>query len=121
MMGARSILTRYSRLPVYSSSRPSAAGEGQPECGHFLAVANQQDIAGQHRVVPGLALDRREPCELPELIVGCGDQRQLAFLRQHQQHVLVGQQDELAVAVPSALPLAIAVLEVDAPENAAVE
>src|SRR2546421_7044988 len=54
---------------------PSAAGEGQSECGHFLAVANQQDVTGQHRVVPGLALDRREPRELGELIGGRLDQR----------------------------------------------
>src|SRR5712692_10187875 len=121
MTGARSILTRYSHLPVYSSSRPSAAGEGQPECGHFLAVAYQQDVAGQHRVVPGLALDRREPRELGELIGGRLDQRQLTLFRQHQQHVLIGQQDELAVAVASALPGALAVLEVDAREDAAVE
>src|SRR6266540_3049561 len=48
-------------------------------------------------------------------------QRQLTLLRQHQQQVLVGQQNELAVAVASALPLALAVLEVDASEAAAVE
>ena len=34
--------------------------EGQPKRGHLLAVANQQYAAGQHRVVPGLALDGRE-------------------------------------------------------------
>jgi len=38
-----------------------------------------------------------------------------------QQQVLVGQQNELAVAAASALPLALAVLEVDAREDAAVE
>ena len=36
-------------------SLPSAAREGQSERGHLLAVANQQDVADQHRVVPGLA------------------------------------------------------------------
>jgi len=29
--------------------------------GHLLAVANQQDVADENRMVPGLALDRREP------------------------------------------------------------
>ncbi|HXB68099.1 MAG TPA: hypothetical protein VNY05_07640 [Candidatus Acidoferrales bacterium] len=48
-------------------------------------------------------------------------QSQLAFLRQHQQHVLVREQDELAVAVASALPRWLAVLEVDAREHAAVK
>src|ERR1022692_4187598 len=33
---------------------PSAAREGQPERGHLLAVANQQDVTGQNRGVPGL-------------------------------------------------------------------
>src|SRR5207245_7874498 len=35
--------------------------------------------------------------------------------------VLIGQEDELAIAVASALPLAFAILQVDARENAAVE
>src|ERR1017187_3814906 len=100
---------------------PSAAREGQPERGHLLAVANQQDVTGQNRVVPGLALERREPRELRELIGDRPDQRQLTLFRQHQKQVLIGQQDELAVAVASALPLALAVLEVDAREDAAVE
>src|ERR1039458_5153445 len=100
---------------------PSAAREGQPERGHLLAVAIQQDVTGQNRVVPGLALERREPRELRELIGDRPDQRQLTLFRQHQKQVLIGQQDELAVAVASALPLALAVLEVDAREDAAVE
>src|SRR3990172_12634598 len=100
---------------------PSRAREGQPERGHFLAVPNEQEVANQYRVVPGLALDRREPRELPELVGGRIDERQLTLLRQHEQHVLVGQEDELAVAVASALPLALSVLEVDAGEDAAVE
>jgi hypothetical protein len=72
-------------------------------------------------VVPGLALDRRDPREFPELVGGRPDQRQIAFFRQHQQQVLVGQQDELAGAVTSALPFALSVLEVDAREYGAVE
>jgi hypothetical protein len=67
------------------TQHPSAAREGQPERGHLLAVANEQEVACQHRVVPGLAFDRRESGgELRELI-GCRpDQRQLTFFRQHQ-------------------------------------
>ena len=97
------------------------AREGQPERGHLLAVANEQDVADQRRVVPGLALDRRGPRELREPVGGRPDQRQFALLRQHQQQVLVGQEDELAVAVASPFPFARAVLEVDASEDAAVE
>src|SRR5262249_45207174 len=107
------------KFPVVSNL--SAVREGQGECSHLLAVANQQDIAGQDRMVPGLALESREPGELRELIRGCSNQGQLTVLRQHQQQVLVGQQNELAVAVTSALPLALPVLEVDACEDAAVE
>ena len=100
---------------------PSSAREGETECGHLLPIANQQNIAGQHRVIPGLPLDRREPRELGELIGGRPDQRQLALFRQHQQQVLIGQQDELSIAVASALPFPAAVLEVDAGEDTAVE
>ena len=72
-------------------------------------------------MVPGLALDRREPRELRELI-GCRPhERKLTLLRKHQQQVLVGQQDELAVAIASALPVKVAVLEVDARDAAACE
>src|ERR1039457_615125 len=116
MWAMRSTMTAGTARPA-----PSAARQGQLERGHLLAVANQQYIAGQHRVVPGLALDRREPCQLRELVGRRPDQRQLALLRQHQQQVLVGQQEELAVAVASALPLARAVLEVDARQDAVVE
>src|SRR5947209_600523 len=63
---------------------PSAARERQPERGHLLAVTNQQHVADQHRVVPGLALDRREPRELRELI-GCRPhERKFTLLRKHQ-------------------------------------
>src|SRR5450432_1541480 len=116
MWAMRSTMTAGTARPALSAAR-----QGQPERGHLLAVANQQYIAGQHRVVPGLALDRREPRELRELIGGRPDLRQHALLRQHQQQVLVVQQDQLAVAVASALPLALAILEVNAREDAAVE
>ena len=45
-----------------------SAREGQPERDHLLGVASQQDIADEYRVVPGLALDRREARELRELV-----------------------------------------------------
>src|SRR5713226_6073850 len=96
----------------YPRQPPSVAREGQPERGHLLAVANQQDIADQRGVVPGLAVERREPRDLRELVGGRPDQRQLTLFRQHQQQVLIGQQDELAVAVAAALPLSLAVFEV---------
>src|SRR5260370_12764145 len=99
----------------------SAALRSQPERGHLLVVAYQQCVPDQHRMVPGLALDRRESRDLLELVGGRPDQRQLTLLRHHQQQVLLGQQHELAAAVASALPLARAVLEVDARESAAVE
>src|SRR6266403_865016 len=49
------------------------------------------------------------------------DERQLAFLRQYQQQVLLSQQHKLAIAVAAILPLALAVLQVNAREKAAVE
>src|SRR2546426_3815053 len=72
-------------------------------------------------MVPGLPFDRREARELLELVGRRLDQRQLPVLRQHQQQILGWQQHELAVAVASALPRALAVLEIDAREDAAVE
>ena len=71
--------------------------------------------------IAALAFDGWDLRDLSELIGRRLHERQLAVLRQHQQQVLIGQQDELAVAVASALPLSLAVLEVDAREDAAVE
>jgi hypothetical protein len=50
----------------------SASGAGEPKRGHLLAVANQQDIADEHRVVPGFSLDclearRPAPAQQDEL------------------------------------------------------
>ena len=72
-------------------------------------------------MVPRLALECWESRNFRELVGRSLNQRQFAFLGQYQQQVLIGQQDELAIAIASALPLALAVLEVDARENAAVE
>jgi hypothetical protein len=60
---------------------PSSVREGQPECCHLLPIANQENIAYQHRVIPSLALDRREVRELCELIGASPDQCQLSLFR----------------------------------------
>ena len=40
---------------------------GQPERSHLFAVADEQHIADEHRVIPCLALERRHPRDLREL------------------------------------------------------
>ncbi len=94
---------------------------GQSKRGHFLAVAHEQDIADQRRVVPGPAFDRGETRELVEPVGTRRDEGQLAALGQHEQDALLAQQDELAVAVTPAFPLTLAVVDVDTREDAAVE
>ncbi len=89
------------------------AWKGKPERCHLLGVANQQNVADQHGVVPGLALDGRELRELCELF-GRVNQGQPTVLSQHQQEILLGQQNELTVAVPPTLPFALPILEVNA-------
>src|SRR5688500_10834693 len=101
--------------------KPGSLGARQPERGHLLPVAHEEDVAGERRVVPGLALQRLEFRDLPELVGRRRHQRQLTLLGYHQQRVLVGQQHELPVAVAPALPLPGAVLEADRRQNAAVE
>src|SRR5579859_4090158 len=104
-------------------SRPPwlAASESQPERDHLGAIAYQQAVTGQHRMVPGLALQRRKVRYLCELVRGGLNQREFALFRDHQQQVLIAQQNQLALAVASSLPLARAILGVEAGENAAVE
>ena len=46
--------------PAPEPEPKSGLPAGEPERGHLFAVAHQQDVADQHRVIPGLALDRRE-------------------------------------------------------------
>ena len=64
---------------------PLAIREGQSEGGHLVVIANQHNIADQRRMVPSLALERREPRELSELVGRRLYQHQLSLLRQHQQ------------------------------------
>src|ERR1700690_3716644 len=90
--------------PSLKTDRPEACPTSpprkrQPKRSHLLAIANQQHIAGQHRVIPGLAIEGREPRELRELIGGRPHQRQLSLFRQNHQQILIGQQDELAIPV----------------------
>jgi hypothetical protein len=59
---------------------PSAVRNGQAECRHLVVVANEQDVADQHGMIPGLALERGEASDLFELAAVCFDQRKLAFL-----------------------------------------
>src|SRR5215471_10334555 len=93
----------------------------ESECGHFLAVANQQRVADQRRMIPGLAVERLESCQLPELAGRRADERELALFRQHDQQILIREQDHLTVAVAPALPLARPVFEADARQDVAVE
>src|SRR5262245_5876876 len=72
-------------------------------------------------MVPRLAFDRRDACDLREPIRRRTDERELTFLGYHEQHVLIGENHELTRAVASALPLALAVREIDARENVSVE
>ena len=57
------------------------ARERQPERDHLPPVANQQQIANQHRVVPGLVIHRREPRDLGELLGSRRHQREFTLLR----------------------------------------
>ena len=72
-------------------------------------------------MVPGLAFDGRNSRELSELLRRCRHERDVAVFRKHEQQILIGQQEELSVPVASALPFALAVLGVDASQNAAIE
>ena len=103
------------------NTSPSFLLRHEPDRRHFLAVAGQEDVSGQRRVVPCLATDPRVPGDLLEPIGSCSDGHQISALGQDQQQVLVGQQQQLAMAVPAALPLPASVVDVDAGKNAAIE
>ena len=81
------------------------------------------DIKPTSLVIPYKNLSRglSSHAELSELVWVRPDERHLTVLREHQQQVLVGQQHDLAVAVASVLPLALAVHQVNAREYAAIE
>src|SRR6185503_6564622 len=91
------------------------------ECCHLFGVSHEQHIAYEHRMVPRFALYRRHFGDLRKLIAAGLNECEFAFLRQHEQQILIGQQHKLAIAVASALPLALTITEIDARENAAVE
>jgi hypothetical protein len=62
-----------------------------------------------------------ESCDFRELVGSRRHQRYVAFFRQHQQQILIGQQHKLAIAVTPAFPFPLAVFNVDARQNVAVE
>src|SRR5437879_13905990 len=72
-------------------------------------------------MVPRLALESGNARDFGELIRRRLDQHDLAFFRRDEEQVLAGEQHNLTVPVPAALPLARAVGEIDAREDAAVE
>ena len=67
-----------------------AALERQSKRGHLVIVANKQNVSGKHRMIPGLAFERRELGQRCELIRRRLHKRELALLRQNQQQVLIG-------------------------------
>src|SRR5690242_13763751 len=72
-------------------------------------------------MVPGLPLDAWDFCDFSELIRSCADQGQLALFGNHQQQILIGEQNQLAVAVAPAFPLALTVLQIDTREDTAIK
>jgi D-alanyl-D-alanine dipeptidase len=69
------------RFERISSVTFSSRGEWQAEGRHLLSVANQQHVAYQHRVVPGLSSDCRKLRLLGELVGSRADQRELTLFR----------------------------------------
>src|SRR6185436_8813409 len=103
------------RCDVFSS------GASETKRRHLFTVANQQHVADQHRMIPRLAVERRDARDFLEAIGGRTHERELAILRQNEQQVLIWQQQHLTMPVPAALPAPLAVLEAEAREDAAVE
>src|ERR1051326_7864414 len=83
---------------------------GQLERGHLFAVAHEQRVADEHRMVPGLAFNCRQLRDLGELIRRRRHERELTFFRKHQQQILIRQEHELTITVAAAFPLALPVL-----------
>src|SRR5689334_16722773 len=99
----------------------SARFEGEPECRHFLAVPDEERVANQHWMIPRLAVDRFEARDLGKLIGNSLHQRKFALFRNHEQQIFIFEQDQLAVSVTSAFPRPMAVAEIDARQDVAVE
>ena len=99
-------------------SGPRADSRNAAICSPLRTSRRSPTSAGWFHVLPSIAGNRATSVNWSGSRF---DQSQFPLLRQRQQQVLVGQQDDLAVAVASAFPLALAVLEVDAREHAAVE
>ena len=72
---------------------------------------------GWFQVFPSIALNRASSVNLS----GVAGKRQLTFLGDHEPQILIGQQYHLPLAVATAFPLALTVLEFDGGENTAVE
>ena len=103
------------------SGEGSGTRESEFEGHHFFAVAHQKQVPDQDRVIPGLALNGRDLGKFLEAVRSCRDQHEVALLGEHQHQVLRCEEEELTVTVASALPLSLAVGQVDAGHDAVVE
>jgi hypothetical protein len=74
-----------------------------------VIVSDEQDVPDDHGMIPRLALERRDARDLRELIRRCFHQNEVALFGGDEKQVLIREQDDLAVPVSSALPLARAV------------
>ncbi len=92
---------------------------GEVVAGHLGCVADEQAIVGDGGDVPGLAFEGGEAGDFREL-VGSGAHEHEFSAFGDDDEVVAGEQ-ELAVAVAPALPLALACLHVDAGEDAFVQ
>ena len=63
----------------------------------MFPVPYEQRVAHDDRMVPRLAVKRRKLRQLGVLVWQSADQRQFAFLGNHEQQILIRQQQELAV------------------------
>ena len=87
--------------PARAAGR-SGRGGRQLVAGGFRVAAHQQFASGQRRRVPGRARDGGKPRQFAKCLGTGLDQRDVAALGLHEQHVV--DQQHLAVAIFAALP-----------------
>jgi hypothetical protein len=88
---------------------------------HLAAIANEELPVRDDGMIPGLPAYCLKTAQDALLIWGGLHQHDLPLLGEDEQEVLFGEEEHLAVAIAARPPAVLALAQVDAREEAAVE
>src|SRR5688572_13443269 len=78
-----------SESPCSSADYARSLRSPEPERRHLLTVAYENHVADEHRMIPRPSRQRGNTSQLGESVGRCPHECDVAFLRHHEEHILV--------------------------------